>query len=195
MISHNGFDLNFPDDKWCWESCHVPVGHLYFLFGKMSVQVFYSCFNWIAWFVCWVVWTAYMCWILTLYQLSLLFSHSVVSDSLQPHGLQHARLPCPSPSPGACSSLCPLSLWCLPTISSSPPAFDLSKHQDLFQWVGSLHYVAKVLELQLQHQSFQWIFSHIIFKYFLPFSRFSFHFIDGILLCAKAFKPWVHFWL
>ena len=40
----------------------------------------------------------------------------------------------------------------------SPLAFNLSKHQDLFQWVGSLHYVAKVLELQLQHQSFQWIF-------------------------------------
>ena len=39
----------------------------------------------------------------------LLFSHSVISDSLQPHGLQRARLPCPSPSPGACSNLCPLS--------------------------------------------------------------------------------------
>ena len=48
----------------------------------------------------------------------LLFSHSVVSDSLQPHGLQHARLPCPSPSPAACSNSCPLSQWCLPTISS-----------------------------------------------------------------------------
>ena len=47
------------------------------------------------------------------------FSHSVVSDSLWPHGLQHARLPCPSPTPGACSVLCPSSLWCHPTISSS----------------------------------------------------------------------------
>ena len=36
----------------------------------------------------------------------------VVSDSLRPHGLQHARLPCPSPSPGVCSDSCPLSLWC-----------------------------------------------------------------------------------
>ena len=44
---------------------------------------------------------------------------SVVSDSLQPHGLQHTRLPCPSPSPGACSNSCPLSRWCLPIISSS----------------------------------------------------------------------------
>ena len=41
--------------------------------------------------------------------------------------------------------------------SPSPPAFSLSQHQDLFQWVGSLHQVAKVMELQLQHQSFQWI--------------------------------------
>ena len=47
------------------------------------------------------------------------FSHSVVSDSLQPHGLQHARPPCPSPTPGACSNSCPLSWWCHPTISSS----------------------------------------------------------------------------
>ena len=41
--------------------------------------------------------------------LLLLFSHSVMSDALRPHGLQHARLPCPSPSPGACSNSCPLS--------------------------------------------------------------------------------------
>ena len=49
----------------------------------------------------------------------LLFSRSVVSDSLQPQGLQHTCLPCPSPSPRACSNSCPLSEWCLPTISSS----------------------------------------------------------------------------
>ena len=48
----------------------------------------------------------------------LLFSHSLVSDSLQLHGLQHSRLPCPSPSPGACSNSCPPSRWCHPTISS-----------------------------------------------------------------------------
>ena len=39
------------------------------------------------------------------------FSHSVMSDSLQPHGLQHARLPCPSPTPGTCSKSCPFSWW------------------------------------------------------------------------------------
>ena len=48
-----------------------------------------------------------------------LFSRQVISDSLQPHGLQHTRLPCPSPSPGVCPSSCPLNWWCHPTISSS----------------------------------------------------------------------------
>ena len=46
------------------------------------------------------------------------FSHSVVSNSLWPHGLQHTRLPCPSPTPKACSNSCPSSWWCYPTISS-----------------------------------------------------------------------------
>ena len=69
------------------------------------------------------------------------FSHSVVSDSLRPHGLQHARLLGPSPAPGACSNSCPLSQWCHPTISSSVVPFssclNLSQHQGLFQWVCS----------------------------------------------------------
>ena len=49
---------------------------------------------------------------------SVQFSHSIVSDFLWPHGLQHARLPCPSPTPGACSNSCPSSRWCHPAISS-----------------------------------------------------------------------------
>ena len=53
----------------------------------------------------------------------LLFSHSVVSDSLWPHGRQAARLPCPLPSPGAYSNSCPSSQWCQPTISSSATPF------------------------------------------------------------------------
>ena len=81
---------------------------------------------------------------------------------LQLHGLQHTRLPCPSVSPGVCLNSCPLSQWCHPITSSSlppfPPAFNLSQHQGHFQWVGTLHQVANVLELQFQHQSFQWIF-------------------------------------
>ena len=50
---------------------------------------------------------------------SVQFSHSVVSHCLRPHGLQHARPPCPSPSPRVYSNSCPLSQWCHPTISSS----------------------------------------------------------------------------
>ena len=94
-------------------------------------------------------------------QLLLLLSCSVVSRSLWSHGLQHSRLSCPSLSPRVCLNSCPLSWWCHPTISSSvttfSPALKLSQHQGLFQWVTSLHQVAKGLELQLQHQSFQWI--------------------------------------
>ena len=93
---------------------------------------------------------------------SVQFSHSLVFDSLRPHGLQHARLPCPSPTPGACPNSGPLSQWCHPTILSSVILFSSClqslQHQGLFQWVSSLHQVAKVLQRQLQHQSFQWIF-------------------------------------
>ena len=51
-----------------------------------------------------------------------------------------------------------------PLSSPSPPAFNFSQHQGLFQWVSSLHQVAKVLQFQLQHQSFQWIFGLISFR-------------------------------
>ena len=72
------------------------------------------------------------------------------------------RLPCPSPATGACSNSCPSSWNAIqhshPLSSLSPPAFNLPRHQGLFQWVSSSHQVAKVLALQLQHQSFQWIF-------------------------------------
>ena len=91
----------------------------------------------------------------------VLFTQSF--QTLQPCGLQYTKLPCPLISLGVCSNSCPLSQWCHPTISSSvpsffPPALNLFQHQGLFQWVGSSRQVAKVLELQLQHQSFQWIF-------------------------------------
>ena len=63
---------------------------------------------------------------------------------------------------------CPLSCWCHPTIyplsSPSLPVFNLSQHQGLSQWVSSSHQVAKVLESQLQHQSFQWIFRVDLFR-------------------------------
>ena len=76
-----------------------------------------------------------------------------MSNSLWSHGLQHARLLCPSPR--VCSNSCPLSWWCHPTISSSVVPFSFCpqsfQHQGLFQWVSSLHEVAKVLESQPQH--------------------------------------------
>ena len=88
------------------------------------------------------------------------FSRSVVSDSLHHHGLQHTRLLCLSPTPRACSNSCPLSQWCHPTISSSVIPFSSFLRSfpasGSFQWVYFLHQVAKVLEFQLQHQSFQW---------------------------------------
>ena len=90
------------------------------------------------------------------------FSHSVVSDCLKPHELQYTRPPCPAPTPRVYSNSCPLSRWCHPTISSSVIPFSshlhLPQHQGLFKWVSSTHQVAKLLEFQLQHQSFQWIF-------------------------------------
>ena len=66
---------------------------------------------------------------------SVQFSHSVVSDSLQPHGLQHARPPCPSPTPGVYSNSCPLNRWCHPTISSSVIPF--SSHLQSFPASGA----------------------------------------------------------
>ena len=56
------------------------------------------------------------------------FSHSVVSDSLWSHGLQHARPPCPSPTPGVYSNACPLSCWCHPAISPSVIPFSCHLH-------------------------------------------------------------------
>ena len=94
--------------------------------------------------------------------LLLLFSLSVMSDSLLPHELQqHARLPCPSLSPRVCSNSCPLSQWCHPTISSSVALF--SSRSQAFPASGSFPMSqlfasgGQILELQLQNESFQWI--------------------------------------
>ena len=79
-------------------------------------------------------------------QLCTQFSHSVVSNSLRTHGLQHSRLPCPSATPGAYSNSYPLSWWCHPTISSSVisfsscpqffPASGSFQMSQLFAWGG-----------------------------------------------------------
>ena len=88
------------------------------------------------------------------------FSHLVVSNSLWSHGLQHARLPVHHQLPEftqthvhwVSDDIQPSH----PLLSPSPPSFNLSQHQGLFKWVISSHQMAKVLEFQLQHQSFQW---------------------------------------
>ena len=77
-----------------------------------------------------------------------------MSNSLRPHGMQHNRLSCPSPSTRVCSDSYLLTQWCHLTISSSvsPPslfAFNLSQHQGLFQSVGSSHQVAKVFSFSI----------------------------------------------
>ena len=77
-----------------------------------------------------------------------------------PHGVQHARIPCPSLYPFlkliSIESMMPSSHLIL--FPPSPPALNLSQHKGLFQWVGSSHQVAKVLGLYFCHQFFQWIF-------------------------------------
>ena len=85
-----------------------------------------------------------------------------MSDSLRPHGLQHARLPCPSHF----LEFVQIHVYWVgdaiqpshPLSPSSPFALNHTQHQRLFQWVSFSHQVAKLLELQLQYQSVQWIF-------------------------------------
>ena len=91
---------------------------------------------------------------------------SVVQSGLtlcNPMDCRNSRLPCPLSTPGACSNSCPLSRWCHPTISSSVIRFSSCPQSFPESWCfpksQSLHQVAKVLELQLQHQSFQWTFN------------------------------------
>ena len=82
-------------------------------------------------------------------------------NSLQPHGLQYAKLPYPSPSPELAQTHVHRGGDAIqpshPLLAPSPPAFNLSQYQGLFQRDNSSHQVSKVLELQLQrqHQSFQ----------------------------------------
>ena len=103
---------------------------------------------------------------LTLVRIVLLFICSVMSSSLWPHGLQHTRLCCPSPSPRICSNSCPLSQWFHTTISSSvvpfssclqyfPASWSFPMSQFFIRWLRDL-------EFQLQHQSFQSILTGLI---------------------------------
>ena len=102
---------------------------------------------------------------------ALCFSVAVVSDSLWLHGLQHARLPCPSLCPRVCSNSCPLSQWCHPTISSSVAPFScllsfLALGSFPMSWLFIS--VAKVLELQLYiHPSNEY---SVLISYMFKFS-------------------------
>ena len=120
---------------------------------------------------CWVTWFGWWFCEYTHYDESLnsvQFSRSVVSNSLRPHVLQHTRPPCPSPTlefsqthvHWVCGAIQPSH----PLSSTSPPTFNLSQHQGLFKSVNSSHQVARVLEFQLQHQSFQWTPRTISFR-------------------------------
>ena len=89
---------------------------------------------------------------------SVQFSHSVMFDSLWPHGLQHTRFPCPSLTTAACSNSHPLSQWYHLIISSSavplPSRLQSFPASGSLQWVSSSRHMTKVLEFLLQHQSF-----------------------------------------
>ena len=96
----------------------------------------------------------------------LLFSHQVMSYSLQAHKLQHARLPCPSLFSGVCSNSCPLSWWCHPTTSSSvTPFFSCSQS---FPTSGSFPVNWLVISggqsIVASASVFQWIFRLISFR-------------------------------
>ena len=85
-----------------------------------------------------------------------------MSDSLWPHGLLHNRPSCPTPYRGICSNSYPLNWWCHPTISSSIALFSSCSQSfpasGFFPVSWLSHQVAKLLEIQHQNQSFQWIF-------------------------------------
>ena len=76
---------------------------------------------------------------------SVQFSRSAVSDSLWPHGLQHARSPCSSPTPGVYSNSCPLSQWCHPAISSSVVPFSCLSHTYIHTCMHMQSYIYMVI--------------------------------------------------
>ena len=105
------------------------------LLSRDSLHVFCPCFHWTSYFLSFIVFVVL--------SQSVQFSRSVMSDSLQPHRLQHTRPPCPSPTPGVYSDSCPLSQWCHPTISSSvvpfscPQSFSASGSFQMSQFFAS----------------------------------------------------------
>ena len=120
-----------------WDDCNCAV--VWAFFATAFLWVWNE--NW-PFPVLWPCWVFQICWHVMFS--SVQFSRSVVSDSLRPHESQHARPPCPSPTPGVHSDSCPLSQWCHPAISSSvipfsscPQSLPASKSfpmSQLFAW-------------------------------------------------------------
>ena len=122
--------------------CHTNFRIVYSISVKNTIEILIG-LHWF-WGLLWVVWTFFF---KNIDSSSLVqFSHSVVSDSLWPHELQHARPPCPSPTPGVHSDSRPSSQWCHPAISSSVvpfsscpqslPASESFPMNQLFPWGG-----------------------------------------------------------
>ena len=175
LVSHCGFDLHLSGDWWCWAIFHVPVGHLHIFIEKKCL--FRSSSHFLIVF-CFVLILSYMnC--LYISHIKPLLTTVVVVQSLShvwlwPHGLQQTRIPCPSPSSGTSSNSCPLNQWCHPNIlSSAIPfssyllSFPVSESFPVSQlFTKVLELLVKVLELQLQHRSFQWIFRfHFLYNW------------------------------
>ena len=135
-ISLEQFSIN---NDCCWRTalsfCLYYCGYCLFSLIPNIVPIISDCLFFMTWTPCWEIKDSIFLKLDLFFRL-LLFSHSVMSDSLQPHGLQHARFLCPSPSPKVCSNSCPLSRWCHPTISSSVIPF--SCHLQSFPASGSL---------------------------------------------------------
>ena len=111
--------------------------------------------------------------------LLLLLSHSVMSDSLRPHRLQHTRLPCPSPSPGACSNSCLSSWWRHSTVSSSVVPF--SSCLQPFPASGSFQMVSSCIRWPKY-----WSFSFSI----IPSSEYAYgtwHITDALIFLSCLF--------
>ena len=138
-------------EQYCRKQCHWKLGSRY---QVQLVGIILCILTWQSLDIFLFLWAIYC--------FRIFSQFSSVAQSCLTHGLQHTRLPCPSPTPGACSDSCPLSWWCHPTISSSVVPFS---HFQSFPLTGSFPVSqfftsgGQSMVFQLQHQSFQWIFS------------------------------------
>ena len=161
----------------------------------------FSCY-WVVWAVC----------------VSVQFSCSVMSNSLRPHGLQHARLPCPSPTLGVYSNSCPFSQWCHPTISSSlipfssclqsfpaSGSFPMSQFFASGGWSTGVSALASVLPMNIQDwfplgwtgwislksKELSRVFSNTTVQKHQSALRDTQHYLWALLLMFLLFSSWV----